>query len=156
MSAYPSSKTRALVFSAYYTHLLKSFDLQNARSQEYENTLHQQDTKDSITSSTSAMRAHANQLVAAIKGGVGVPMEELMETSIESLELLFVILYACEVIYCVIMYTLKTSILVSYNRVFGVAGWVSWVIKGMFGLCTVWSFTALFMFCFQCRPIEAA
>jgi hypothetical protein len=102
------------------------------------------------------MRTYANQLAAALKGGVGVPMKELEKSSIDSLKLLFVILYACEIIYCVLMYTLKMSILISYNRVFGVAGWVGWAIKGMFGLCTVWFITALFMFCFQCRPIEAA
>ena len=83
-------------------------------------------------------------------------MVELMETSLDSLELLFVILYACEVVYSVLMYTLKASILISYHRVFGKASWVSWAIKVMFGLSTVWFITTLFMFLFQCRPIEAA
>ncbi|KAF2653980.1 hypothetical protein K491DRAFT_660881 [Lophiostoma macrostomum CBS 122681] len=95
---------------------------------------------------------------AAIKGGVGVHIEELMEHSIESLEFLFVILYACEVVYTVLIYVLKASILVSYKRVFGTQEmkWVNWAIMGMLGLCTIWFLTSLFMFVFQCRPISAA
>lgn len=99
---------------------------------------------------------NANQPTAAVKGGVGVPMKELEGTSIDSLKLLFVILYACEVIYCVLMYTLKASILISYHRIFSKVGWVNWTIKTMFGLSTVWFVTATFMFIFQCQPMEAA
>lgn len=83
-------------------------------------------------------------------------MKELLETSTKSLELLFVVLYACEIVYCLLMYTLKASILISYDRVFGQMNWVAWAIKGMFGLSTVWFITSFFVFVFQCRPIEAA
>jgi hypothetical protein len=112
-----------------------------------------------VSLTTTDIHDHfANLLAAAIKGGVGVHMEELMEHSIESLEFLFVVLYACEVVYTVLIYALKVSILVSYKRVFGTQEmrWVNWAITGMLGLSTIWFLTTLFMFMFQCQPIAAA
>ncbi|KAH7305265.1 hypothetical protein B0I35DRAFT_444256 [Stachybotrys elegans] len=91
--------------------------------------------------------------VLAIKGGEGKPFNEL---SPEEIEWLFKMFYWPALGYTILIVTVKTSILFSYNRIFGHNRMTRIHIYILLGLSWAWGIATFFVTIFQCTPIEKA
>ena len=58
--------------------------------------------------------------------------------------------------YSLVIVSLKTSILVSYHRIFGHLQWFHYAVYTMGTLVILWGITNFFSLLFQCTPIDKA
>ncbi|KAL9042705.1 MAG: hypothetical protein Q9180_000407 [Flavoplaca navasiana] len=90
-------------------------------------------------------------LVMALKAGEGLPIKSL---TAEQLNLLLILAWAPQIVYTVLISTIKFSILVSYYLIFGGLRWFRLAIYAIGVLEGMWFIGVLVTVIFECTPVS--